>query len=221
MRRTASSCILISGPLRHRHKRIVNRWPVNRRTATHSGVYKSKGPNECNSNRSRCTPNRVEANREGRKRTLSNQQLGLMLCLAIASCSWLKRNSTPRPRTALLNTITTRRAPKGLENVEQNKMVDHERRHGETMNYFTLTFQKAAVAVQGMSREIKKSINTTSPFRGRKKSQARNETTDKKSHGRVVFLNFNILAPQEMHSARQQNGNWGPPRTFQAYTHQR
>lgn len=28
MRRTAS-CILISGPLRHRHKRIVNRWPVN------------------------------------------------------------------------------------------------------------------------------------------------------------------------------------------------
>ena len=66
-------------------------------------------------------------------------------------------------------------------------MVDHERRHGETMNYFTLTFQKAAVAV-GMSREIKKSINTTSPFRGRKKSQtARNETTDKKSHGRVVF----------------------------------
>ena len=125
---------------------------------------------------------------KGRKRTLSNQQLGLMLCLAIASCSWLKRNSTPRPRTALLNTITTRRAPKGLENVEQNKMVDHERRHGETMNYITLTFQKAAVAVQGMSREIKKSINTTSPFRGRKKSQtARNETTDKKSHGRVVF----------------------------------
>ena len=69
-------------------------------------------------------------------------------------------------------------------------MVDHERRHGETMNYFTLTFQKAAVAVQGMSREIKKSINTTSPFRGGERVKQHGMKQPTKSHTDVLFFKF-------------------------------